>query len=243
MTKDQIASAINPDYPFVYAPTTEATKIVFENGNSIVGFFQSTNKSDELEKKNEFTFLEYNNAQAWRLTKDEKYITTVKGNEIKEVIYPSFPVLDRLRNIKKILNDHQAENWEQYKENWQKDVKDLFNTICFKWFSDYEADQVMKFSLIPVNRQEEKLGSYLTLVLEIQLVNEQVLVLEPIAGVTSEVFGRIDFYLRGNVYKAASIYRKKVDDKFYWFIGLSYAPGDQYPLSKSILESVISKWM
>ena len=243
MKKDQIARAINPDYPFIYAPTTEATKIVFNDDKSIVGFFQFTDKSDELEKNNEYTFIEFNNAQAWRVSKDEKYVTTVKGNDIKEVIYPSFPVLDRLRNIKKKLNEQQLENWDEYKINWQNSVKDLFNTICYKWFSEYENDLVMKFSLIPVSRQEEKLGSYLTMILEIQLVNEQVLVFEPIAGVTSEYFGRIDFYIRGNMYKTATIYRKKVDNQLYWFIGLSYAPGDQYPLSKTILESLISKWL
>ena len=52
------------------------------------GYFQHTNDSEELRKKNTFTFIEFKNAQQYRTTGDKKYVTEVKGDDLKRVFYP-----------------------------------------------------------------------------------------------------------------------------------------------------------
>jgi hypothetical protein len=90
MTKDEIARAINPEYPDVYAPTHAPTKLIYNDDSFIVGYFHHTDKSNLLEKENKFTFLEYRNNLKYKLTKEEENITIVEGEQLKAVIYPSF---------------------------------------------------------------------------------------------------------------------------------------------------------
>ena len=89
MTKDEIACPINPQYPAVYAPTSAPTKIVYNDDAFKVGYFEFTDKSNFLEKENKYTFIEFNNAQNYKATKEDKYVTIVDGNQLKSVIYTS----------------------------------------------------------------------------------------------------------------------------------------------------------
>jgi hypothetical protein len=90
MTKDEIARSIDPKYPFVYAPTTGPTKLVFKDGKYKVGYFDLTKDSQSLELENKYTFIEFGeNAQNYRITRNEKYITIIDGNDLVEVEYPS----------------------------------------------------------------------------------------------------------------------------------------------------------
>ena len=59
MTNEEIARVINPEYPWVYAPTTAPTKLFMLDGSTKVGYFQFTKNSSNLEKSNKFTFIEF----------------------------------------------------------------------------------------------------------------------------------------------------------------------------------------
>jgi hypothetical protein len=89
MTEDEIAKAINPTFPDVYGVTTAPTTLYYKDGLVKAGFFQHTKDSDELKKKNIFTFIEFGeNAQGYRATNDKKYVTEVNGNDLDRVFYP-----------------------------------------------------------------------------------------------------------------------------------------------------------
>jgi len=83
MTKDMIAEAINPQYPGVYAPTDEPTKLTFRDGSIKVGYFEHTSEMDKLEAENKYTFVEFKN-------KNEKDpFTIIEGDQLIGIEYPS----------------------------------------------------------------------------------------------------------------------------------------------------------
>lgn len=88
MTEDEIARAINPENPHVYAPTHAPITLYYKDGSIKAGYFLYTADSDELKKKNTFTFVEFRNAQEYRATGDKKYITEVNGDDLDKVFYP-----------------------------------------------------------------------------------------------------------------------------------------------------------
>lgn len=90
MTKEEIGKIINPKYPWVYGPTTAATKLLFKDGSVKVGYFHYIESSLELEASNQFSFVEFNQAQYYRSTGDNKYITYIKGDDLIEVVYPAY---------------------------------------------------------------------------------------------------------------------------------------------------------
>ncbi|MFT3749072.1 MAG: Fic family protein [Agriterribacter sp.] len=90
MTQEDIAKVINPEHPWVYAPTTAPTKVVLKNGSVKLGFFNYTRRSGELEKENRLTFLEFGvNVQNYKSTGDEGYVTVIDANDIISVEYPA----------------------------------------------------------------------------------------------------------------------------------------------------------
>jgi serine/threonine-protein kinase HipA len=81
MTKDMIASAINPEHLDVYAHTNAPTRLTFRDGSIKVGYFQHTNEMDKLEAENKYTFIEFKN-------KDEKDPSTIiEGDQLVNVAY------------------------------------------------------------------------------------------------------------------------------------------------------------
>ena len=92
MTEDDIAKAINPKFPHVYGVTTAPTTLYYKNGDIKAGYFQHTKDSDELKKKNTFTFIEFRNAQEYRATNDKKFVTEVNGDDLLKVFYPQLVV-------------------------------------------------------------------------------------------------------------------------------------------------------
>ena len=138
MTKDEIAAAISPEYPYVYAPTTAPTKLQFDDNSVKIGYFQFTEHSKALEANNEFTFIEYGeNAQSYRATNDFKYVTIIKGDKLKHVEYPSYgsALESKLKSMLKSVSRRNEEDWDEYKKRWVLDVTDLENTIVYKLFS------------------------------------------------------------------------------------------------------------
>ncbi|MEP7257532.1 MAG: HipA domain-containing protein, partial [Flavitalea sp.] len=57
MTGEMIGAIMNPRYPGVYAVTEAPAKLLFNDGKFIVGYFQSTPQSTQLEAGNRYTFV------------------------------------------------------------------------------------------------------------------------------------------------------------------------------------------
>ncbi|HLZ89440.1 MAG TPA: HipA domain-containing protein [Puia sp.] len=89
MTKDMIARAMNPQYPGVYSVTDKPTKLTFLDRKVLTGFFDFTAQSDVLEKENKYTFIEMNNSERYRDTRDMRYVTIVEGDMLQKVEYPA----------------------------------------------------------------------------------------------------------------------------------------------------------
>lgn len=151
---------------------------------------------------------------------------------------------EKLEKLKKLSDQNEAPDWAAYKEVWKKAVTELQDTIIYKWFADYEANGLMTFAIVPVKRIEPYIGEYLTTILEITLSENKFLVLEPISGVTTEYDGKLEFYMRGNIYKKVSILRSIIDEnKHEWIIAKSFDAKDRYKLDKQQLEKLIEEWL
>lgn len=151
---------------------------------------------------------------------------------------------EKLEKLKKLSEQNKEPDLTAYKEVWKNAVSELQKTITNKWFQDYEKNGLMTFSIVPVKRIEPYIGEYLTTVLEITLSGNKFLVLEPVSGVTTEYDGKLEFYMRGNVYKKVSILRRVLDDKNHeWIIAKSYDTKDHYKLDKQQLEKLIEEWL
>jgi hypothetical protein len=149
---------------------------------------------------------------------------------------------EKLEKLKKLSEQHQELNWDTYKEVWQKNVSALYDTIQYKWFDEYEG--LMAFSYFDVTRIEPYIGEYKIKALEIALSEQKILLLEPIAAITMEYDGKLEFYMRGNIQKKVSILRKITDEGNYkWVIAKSY--NESYPdeLNQQQFENLIDEWL
>jgi hypothetical protein len=151
---------------------------------------------------------------------------------------------EKLEKLKKLADQNQEQDWDDYKELWKEAVSELQNTIQYKWFDEYEQKGLMSFAIIPVKRMEPYIGEYLTTTLEITLTNNKYLILEPVSGVTSEYDGKLEFYMSGNIYKKVSILRKIINEQEHeWYIARSFDPKDHFKLNKQQLEKLIEEWL
>ena len=151
---------------------------------------------------------------------------------------------DKLEKLKKLNDQKKEPDWETYKEIWRLAVSEIQHTVMDKWFGDYQENGLMAFSIVPTKRIEPYIGEYLTTILEITLAENKFLVLEPISGVTTEYDGKLEFYMRGNVYKKVSILRNIINEKQHeWIIAKSYDPKDHFKLDKAQLEKLIEEWL
>lgn len=151
---------------------------------------------------------------------------------------------EKLEKLKRLNEQNTEPDWIAYKEVWKKAVSELQYTISYKWFQDYVENGLMAFATIPVKRIEPYIGEYLTSILEIALSENKFLVLEPISGVTAAYDGKLEFYMRGNVYKKVSILRRIIDEKNHeWIIAKSFDVKDHYKLDKQQLEKLIEEWL
>jgi len=151
---------------------------------------------------------------------------------------------EKLEKLKKLSEQNKETDWTTYREEWRNSITKLQILITDKWFADYEENGLMSFSLTPVSRIEPFIGEYLTTILEITLRNNKSLVFEPVSGVTAEYDGKLEFYMRGNLYNKAIILRKIIDkEKDEWLIATSYDAGEPYGLDKQSLEKFIDEWL
>lgn len=151
---------------------------------------------------------------------------------------------EKLEKLKSLNEQNKEADWEAYKEVWKKAVSELQNVIVYKWFHEYEESGLMSFSIIPVKRIEPFIGEYLTTVLEITLAENKYIVLEPVSAVTSEYDGKLELYMRGNIYKKVNILRKILNEKEHkWIVAKSYNQEDYYKFDKLQLEKLIDEWL
>jgi hypothetical protein len=150
---------------------------------------------------------------------------------------------EKLSNLKRLEEKTETE-WESYKKNWVAAVAKLEETIMSEWLGDYEENKLMEFMLVPVKRLEPYIGEYTIYSLEITLVNNKTLLLEPVAGITSEYFGKLEFSMLGSVDKNINILRKITDENNdEWFIATSYNTQEHRKLTKDEMEKIINLWL
>src|ERR1700722_8774064 len=128
---------------------------------------------------------------------------------------------EKLIKLKKFDEKTESQDWQIYREEWVISINSLHAEIMYKYFDDYVSKGLMEFAIIPVIRSEAYVNEYVTAILEITLANNQSLIIEPIAAVTSDYYGRLDFYLRGNIHKKVSIYRDLLGEN-------KFAPQSKY---------------
>lgn len=150
---------------------------------------------------------------------------------------------EKLEKIKKQQVQTSEPDWEKYKEDWKNSINSLQHTIMDRWFEEYAQDKLMEFSIVPVKLIDPYIGEYLTSYLEIALTGNKYVVLEPISAITSEYNGKLEFYMRGNIYKKVSILRNITDSGTEWIITSSYDTKDNVKLDKLQLEKLIEKWL
>lgn len=151
---------------------------------------------------------------------------------------------EKLEKLKRMNDENSLPDWSNYREIWKKAILDLQHKIMDNWFVDYQEKGLMNFDLINTKRIEPYIGEYWTSILEITLVENKYLVLEPIAAVTAEYDGKLEFYMRGNISKKVSILRRILNENTHeWIIAKSYESKDHYKLDKAQLEKLIEEWL
>ena len=156
----------------------------------------------------------------------------------------SMTLEEKLRRLKQQAEEKSETNWASYKKAWQDDISKLQNTIVHKWFQHFEEEKLMVLEFVPTKRIEPYIGEYMTMILEINFPNGKSIILDPIAGITSEYSGKLELYLRVNVFKKVSILRKEIPEKDpEWIVAKSFDPADHFRLDKSQLEKIINEWI
>jgi len=151
---------------------------------------------------------------------------------------------ERLEKLKRLTEQNKQTDWDAYRDLWKKDVSDLQNTIQYKWFDGFEKNGLMTFAINNVKRIEPFIGEYWTSILEITLVNNNYLILEPVSGVTSEYDGKLEFYMSGNINKKVSILRKINDgQEIEWIVAKSFDANEHFRLDKQQFEKIIDEWL
>jgi hypothetical protein len=246
MNKDEIALKINSDFPGVYAPTIAPTELLFKDGSKKIGYFEFTTESDELEKNNEYTFIEFGeNAQRYRASREVKYITIIIGDELEDVVYPAkSPILTkRIEQLKFEYKHRDSLYWDKYKNDWKKAVSELVGMITYKWLENLEQAKEVSIEIIPVRKTDAYFGSYLIEKLAITFKKGALVILEPITALTSEYDGRLDFYTMSGLQKA-SILRQLLDEqgRYAWVLAITRNRTEDQPLTELSFLNLIKQW-
>lgn len=151
---------------------------------------------------------------------------------------------EKLEKYKKIEKEKTESDWHDYKKEWVISIEKLYQTIMSKWFGDYEEKGLIEFSLLHVKRVEPFIGDYLTSILEMTMANGKTLTIEPIAGITSEYDGKLEFYMLGNIGNRVNILRELAPNKEdNWLIVTSYDSKRKQKFTKVEIEKLIDKWL
>jgi len=82
MTKEEIFIKLKCDKNSIYLHRYQKIELTFNDDSKKSGFFQFTEKSDELLIKNEYTFIAFND----RPTNTPKDAIIIKGSDLKDII-------------------------------------------------------------------------------------------------------------------------------------------------------------
>lgn len=246
MNAIEIGRKINPQFPGVYAVTTQPTELMMMDGTVKVGYFAHTEDSPELAKDNSFTFVEFGeNAQRFRATGDKKYATIVHGAEIFDVIYPAnSPVLsDRIHFLKIKWGKQGEEFWIHYREEWKKSIGELIGLIVYKWLVREEEAGILKTETIHVSKADVYIGQHINTRLEITFPDRGIVVLDPVSPITSEYDGRADLFRLGHSGIRTVFLRQYLENaKVAWVIANTANRQEDYPLNESSFKSILRNW-
>ena len=122
-------------------------------------------------------------------------------------------------------------------------IDELQYTITDKWLKEYKKEGLLKFNLVPVKRQNNLIGKYKTAILEITLINNKLIVLNPVFSITKLDF-RIEFYLIDNPFDKNIIIKKHINENaFNWVFYKSLNPTQYYLFTKTEFENIITNWL
>jgi len=246
MTAEEIGKKINGAFPNVYAPTTYPTELMMVDGTSKVGYFAHTEDSADLAAKNIFTFVEFGeNAQRFRATGEKKYVSFIHGDSLFNVIYPAkSPILaDRINQLKIKWGKQGEQFWIQYREDWKKSILELSSQIVYKWLLREEEKGILKSEFINISKADAYLGQYIITRLEITFQTGGLIVLDPVASITSEYDGRADLFGLGDISKRVVFLRQYIDSKkMEWLVAISSNRQEDMPLNEISFKSILQRW-
>jgi hypothetical protein len=93
--------------------------------------------------------------------------------------------------------DHPAEAAASVRE-WQEAVRQLYVNVEH-WLDGYIRQGLMRPERVPLEREEEDLGTYLVDRLDIELGGGKTLVFLPIGRIVLDARGRVDMYVQGEM--------------------------------------------
>lgn len=246
MNAAEIGSKINPHLPGVYSPTDQPTELMMIDGSTKAGYFANVEDSFELEPKNIFTFVEFGeNAQKFRATGDKKYVTYINGDEIFDVIYPAkSPLLsDRINRLKIYWGKQGEDFWRKYRDEWRESVNNLVAKIVYEWLKKEEDQKLLSTEVIYVKKTDPYIGEHTNTRLEITIPAGDLLVLDPVAPITSEYDGRADFFSLVKLSNRVVLLRQLIrDGEFAWAIAETSNRQKDKPLNEKSFKSILQKW-
>lgn len=151
-------------------------------------------------------------------------------------------------SLKEKLQELQNSNkeshidWEKNKKEWIDSVKLLFHTIQADWFSELEAEGLLRIETLPISISEEYIGNYLIDQMEITSTTHSI-VFSPIGSNIIGGEGRIDLYLRGEYGKGVMLILSRENNADTWFIINKELRQEKKILSKISLEKIIEQWI
>ena len=138
--------------------------------------------------------------------------------------------------------DKSQVDWDKRKQEWISSVNEL-NSQIKTWFSDYEAEGLVKFKLTQKQKTEEYIGQYKVNVLHMLFANDKEIIIEPMGTLIIGAWGRLDVYFRGYNSEKQYILRSREDNgNFSWQIVNAQNKREIRPLTKEALEELIEKW-
>jgi hypothetical protein len=151
----------------------------------------------------------------------------------------------KLQTYKQFVGSMKKQDWDEYTEQWKKDVTHLQHLITDKWFGELEAEKLVRFNVIPVPRYEENLGDYLITTLELVFPNNKTIIIEPVAGVVIGADGKVDMYLSGSIKEKVVLLRKIIADSkpADWTIVKQFNGREQLNFNKTNIEKIIEEWL
>jgi hypothetical protein len=245
MTAQEIGKKINPDFPDVYTLTNQPTELMMMDGNVKVGYFIRIDESHELAKENIFTFVEFGeNAQKFRATGDNKYVTYIEGIDILDVVYPAkSPVLaERINSLKIKWGKQNEEFWIKYKQEWINSIQHLVSAIVYRWLRSEEEAGILKTDIINVQKYDAYIGQHINTRLEITFLKGGIVVLDPVSPITSEYDGRADLYILGSSMRTVFLRQYIDNQEFAWVIANTTNRHEDHLLHEASFKSILKQW-